>query len=429
MKHEGAEQPKTMLILKANPASLATSEMFLRNRGWIIYSTTDVKEALLLLVKQQYSYILISVDHSNKKTQMLPKLIAHKFKIGIMTFAETQSANSYNLLSASNCEYKVYAPVTGPAIERCVMKYIRDRRTPQLFIAQPNLPEASVQSLKGAKSPSARVFVKSKKSSTGFGSVHVTNLMGSEDPGKVRKHEDPEYKAREDTLIARATEKSLIGNVEILDGWVKNKVHHITKSGCIVVESNHFSGYLVAALGTDKKIEETFISNLKTTLFKFLRDNGEDVSENVPLSLSLKPVDFEPWALEYADFLRKSVHRGDEVAVAFFPRKPVNVTLEDSDHPTMAKVKLNDLQGDRQVEFDLYIHLANNNKYVLYTPQGGVFYTKQLNRLKRQGITHMHVKKDSVNGISKYNAQSYINDLVDDYVEKHRGEQQAPQAI
>ena len=37
------------------------------------------------------------------------------------------------------------------------------------------------------------------------------------------------------------------------------------------------------------------------------------------MSLNIKKVDFEDWALEYADFLRKSVHDGEEIAMAFFP--------------------------------------------------------------------------------------------------------------
>ncbi|WP_413287765.1 hypothetical protein [Bdellovibrio sp. HCB337] len=454
MNFSGEEQlkelPKSMLILKANPNSLATSEMFLRNRGWAVYSTTDVKEALLLLLKQEYSYILISVDHSNSKIKMLPKLIAHKFKIAIMTFAETQSANSFNLLSESQCEYKVFAPVTGPAIERCIMKHTRDQFSAGLFVkhtepvqVKKHQPPQFVfddapkggnlifpQPLKTAPPAPAAIFIEGKKPAKPFGSVHVTASSYAEKKARTRRDEEIEYQLRhftekkemhsgEDTLIARATERSLIGCVEILDGKVHHKIQNVTNSGCIIVESDRFSGYLVAALGADQKMEESFLENMKRLLFKFLRENGEPVSENDTLDVTLKPVEFEPWAMEYADFLRKSVHRGDELAVAFFPKNPVMIPLEDSEHPDMAKIHLKDLVGDRRVEFDLYIHLSNNDKYVLYTPKGGVFYTRQLDRLKRQGVTHMHVPKEAAHDVAKYNAQNYINGLVDEYVAKH----------
>jgi len=33
------------------------------------------------------------------------------------------------------------------------------------------------------------------------------------------------------------------------------------------------------------------------------------------------------------------------------------------------------------------------------------------------------VKKEAIPAITKYNAQNYINELVDDYVEKHRDDE------
>src|SRR5436190_23626651 len=95
------ESSKTLLILKANAFSLTAAEVFLRHRGWKIFTTTDVKEALLKLLEEKFTYVMISVDHTNKKTAMLPQLISHKFSATVMTFAETLSAKSYNALIAS----------------------------------------------------------------------------------------------------------------------------------------------------------------------------------------------------------------------------------------------------------------------------------------------------------------------------------------
>jgi hypothetical protein len=174
----------------------------------------------------------------------------------------------------------------------------------------------------------------------------------------------------------------------------------------------------VAVMVKNRKIDQAFIDSVKTKLFKFLKENGEEVKDGDGMEIKIKQVDFEPWALEYAEFLRKSVHEGNEVAMAFFPRRPIKAILEDSHHKDMAKIQLNELDGDRQVEFDLYVYLPTNNKYVLYTPKGGVFYNKQMDRLKKQGVTHMHVQKDAVAAISKYKAQNYLNDMIDSHEQK-----------
>lgn len=432
MDHARAESSKTMLILKAKPFTLAATEVFLRNRGWKLFVTTDVKEALLKLVEQRFSYVLISVDHSNKKTPLLPQLIRHKFSVPVMTFAETPSTISYNRLTSADSEYKIFAPITGPAVERCIMKYLRDLQTRSLLMVKPEAVDSLLyrQPHETPRVEYTGIYVKGKGRSRDFGNVENTGARF--DPTtRIQKDpkKDPEYQQRHfgqrkkrsdalDTIIARGTQLSLLENVEFLDGNVHHRVENTVNSGCIIVESERFSGYIVTALGHNEKLNEEFMTGIKKKLFKYLKENGEHLTESEAMDIQLKPVAFEPWALEYADFLRTSVHRGDEVAVAFFPHRPVHVDLENSPtHRDMARIRLKDLKGDRPVNFDLYIYLEANKKLMLYTPRGGVFYQKQLDRLKHQGITHMQVRKEAAEDVTKYHAQNYLNDLVEAFDE------------
>lgn len=555
------EIPKTMLILKSHATAIATVETFLRNRGWKIFSTANLKEALVQIVQQKPSYVLISVDHTNKKVRTLPKLLSQAFPVATIVFAENQTSSSFKLLNEAATEYRVYPPVTGPAIERCVNKYLKDQQTKLtlqsandsvradgqkpdnggmisikggssenisikgdnnfgddgasrllaqflnedsagavapgtmsgnskndsgLIFAQPadddegagsqNSLQASGQTYvqKGSAGPNAN-YVPPNDSLNGWGQQQNSQGSGkgmasqqgpgaetnsaagtaADDAGAKqarrtgtahdgmgsreyrRSQAAPQWapitepqdrlqhvkdrQARSnsnDTLIARGTQKSLEESSDIGDGVVKVKLQDTTSAACIMVESERFSGYLVAVMGKNKPIDAKFIETIKGRLFSFLKNNGEDVSDNDCMDIKIKQVDFEPWALEYADFLRKSVHQGNEVAMAFFPRRPLKAILQDSHHHDMAKIDMNDLQGDRPVEFDLYVYLPTNNKYVLYTPKGGVFYNKQMDRLKNQGVTHMHVQRDAVQAIAKYQAQNYLNDMVDDYDQK-----------
>lgn len=525
MSDAAKERPKTMLIIKSNASALTTVETFLRNRGWKIYSTPNLKEALAQLVEGKPSYVLISVDHPNKKVQALPKLLHQAFPVATIAFAENQNAFSYKMLNESASEYRVYPPVTGPAIERCVNKYLKDQQTREsLQNANTEFKSGTTQdkkndnliSIKGGapssfeshggedaasrllhqflskdsahfspgsppaaatKNDSGLIFARpvdeeedsssgvaymprsstnddlgsltARENQNGFGQTYTQNesldpLDGSNPENSEKK--GPDRAAREatplwsptdlnedrtrflkerlerseanQTLIAKGTQQALYNSVVNHDGVVREKIEVASNMACITVESSRFAGYLVAVMGNNKNMEVDFISTIKQRLFKFLKDNGEPVSEEDALGIKIKQVAFEPWALEYADFLRKSVHQGNEVAMAFFPRRPPKVILEESRHQDMAKLHISDLVGDRPVEFDLYMYLPNNNKYVLYTPKGGVFYNKQLERLKNQGVTHMHVQKDAVKSISKYKAQNYLNDLVDDYDQK-----------
>jgi hypothetical protein len=412
------ELPKKMLILKSHSSGLAATESFLRNRGWEVYSTADLKEALIQVVSKKHSYVLISIDHTNKKIPMLPKLIREKYDIVVMTFAESTSASSFNALTASRTDYKIYAPVTGPAVERSVNKHSKDRETlSRLKIKKDE--NYSMPLFIRAGEDLENVFVSSKKPTrTGFGTVRAII-----DPNEARRQRLSELRKvsdANDSLIARAAQRSLIGNVEILDGFVHNKIEETSTPTCIFIESTRFSGYLIMALGKNQKVEEGLTQKIQGGLCQFLEENGEYVSEAEVRDLKIKEVDFEPWALEYAEFLKTSVHKGNEIAMAFFPLRPISPVLETSNHPDMFKLSIHDLRGDRRIEFALYMQLEANKKFILYTPKGGTFYTKQLERLKTQGVTHMHVPKEDAPAVAKYHAENHLNSLIEDFEEKQR---------
>jgi len=467
------EAPKTMLILKSHSGALATVETFLRNRGWQITSTANLKEALVQAVSRKPNYILISMDHPHKKARALPRVLAQAVPAAaVMVFAENQTSASYNVLNGCLCEYKVYPPITGPAIERCVNKYLKDQQTrATLQMAGESMKGegASVNdmiSIKGGLLPenenASRLLSQFLGEDLGNALLPPSSSSDSnvvfarpldEDEGLPmgsreyrRTHSPPAWepmkkeealppgkealqarRETKDTLIARGTQKSLEESVNRRDGKIHVKIQDTTSAACILVESLRFSGYLVAVMGNNMKIDKIFIEAIKQRLFKFLKANGEDISDHQAMDLKIRPVDFEPWALECADFLRKSVHEGHEIAMAFFPRRPVKAILEDSSRKEMARIHLSELQGDRPVEFDLYVYLPNNDKYVLYTPKGGVFYNKQMDRLKKQGVTHMHIQKEAAQALSKYRAQNYLNDMVEDYEKKRAGSEKRSQ--
>ncbi|MCX7977979.1 MAG: hypothetical protein N2578_03150, partial [Bdellovibrionaceae bacterium] len=122
------EIKKTLLIIKSDPKSLGTAEAFLRNREWFVYSTNNLKEAMMFLVQKKPSFVMVAVDHPNKKVRALPKLIVQALPCCVIAYAETSSAKAFRFLQESGVEYRVNPPVTGPAIERTVNKYIKDQQ-------------------------------------------------------------------------------------------------------------------------------------------------------------------------------------------------------------------------------------------------------------------------------------------------------------
>ncbi|UXR65077.1 hypothetical protein EZJ49_02300 [Bdellovibrio bacteriovorus] len=481
---------KKLLIIKANSTSLGAVEGFLRNREWNIKSTTNLKEALIFLVQEQPQFVMVSIDHPNRKVRNLPKILTQAFPVCVIAFAETNSAASFTLLNNCNTEYILYPPVTGPAVERTVNKYYKDQQTRDsnpAFNRSGNTAEGSdgVISIKGQGSgedvSSAHSILQqllsgddmSAMSSTPVGSSLSGVLSGDsltqtpglsagnsglgpdwarqqsptdehgspfnpvgslrnsspgwaplEQPAKHTDRPTPEQienhpsATKKDSIILRGTKDALDKSCVKTSFADSEAIADSTNTSCIVVESPRFSGYLITAMGKDRQIDDMFIAKIRERLFRFLKENGETIEDSDPMQLKIKEVPFEDWALEQAEFLRKSVHNGHEVAMAFFPREDVKITTGSSADEEMASIHLNELAGDVAVEFNVYIYLPKNNKYVLYTPRGSKFFNVQKQRLQSQGVSNLHVLKAEIQDLDKYRAQNFLNEKIQLFEEK-----------
>ena len=217
-------------------------------------------------------------------------------------------------------------------------------------------------------------------------------------------------------MISRAAQEALEKTVNKTRAAYVEKVENSSEMSCIVVESTRFEVYLVAAIGHNRQPEAALIQGLRQRIFHFLRVNGEHINEDdEPMLVTLKKVDFKGWADAEAEFLRKSEHNQEEVSIAFFPRTNIHPHFEDSPDVKMVKIKMEDLKADVPVDFNLYIYLEENQKYVRYTAKGAKFQAHQKERLERQGLRHMHVFKTEIAGFNKYRAQNYLNDKIDSF--------------
>lgn len=224
-----------------------------------------------------------------------------------------------------------------------------------------------------------------------------------------------------DSILIKGTHEAL--DKTVIKGSSKTKpapVGQATNVACIMVKSDRFSGYLVVALGKDQKIEDNLLTELRGRLFKFLEAGGEKMRSEDQMQLKLEQVEFQGWAMEHAEFLRKSVHNGDEIAMAFFPHKEMDQKLHESASEQMLAMELNEIKGDVKMEFDVYVYLPENNKYVLYTPKGGTFYERQKDRLTGKGVQRMHLKKESMGDVKRYRAQNYLNDKIAEFKNKSK---------
>lgn len=509
------KESRTIFIIKRHQNSLKQIETYLRNRNWNVQSTDDIKQAIVLILKAQPKFVLVSVEHPHPKASFLPKILNQAIHCHILPYAEISSPKILKKLNDVGAAHILFPPVSGPAIDRMLNSILIKEKDPQ------NQNESSIQvkgSLKKNESDKtivakgkidpaalAKMFSDEKTESDegeqiiqkgmGIGELHSTEQgppgpartssvhlhtdsagnLGDvlpEDKTEIQSHSKKEESsvtelAKEKKQSEELVEQNSLGAVSTLepthagvDAHPQNELQNqgeqppvqttdhnpnpkphlslardvetkprtinhqdeyrielepvpsITRVACLMVRSLKFSGYLLVSISSEKKIDINFIANLRLNLFRFLREKGQVVTSEDELELKLEAVQFQDLASNYIDFLQKSISSDKEVTMAFLPNKKIDIKLEKAPTEDMFGLDLHQLDGDTNVEFDIYIYLPVNNKYLLFTPKGNILYENQKDRLLKRSISRVYVPKNSEPDVRRYKIRNDLNKMI-----------------
>lgn len=194
---------------------------------------------------------------------------------------------------------------------------------------------------------------------------------------------------------------------------------------CLSIASEALRGFLVAAMGHNRRFDDELLLHIQTRLVELFKQEGIPINEDEPLEVKVKQVDFEQWAIEKADFLKKSIHHGNEVALAFFKTEKLTPRFGKAESADMVTIEIEDLVTEAPVRFDVYVYLPTNDKYILYTPKGGIFLASQKERLKSKGIEKMHIKKEATTEAKRYHMENTLNSSISQF--KKEANEASPQ--
>lgn len=564
---EASAVKQKLFILKSSPKGMKNAEQFLKNRDFIVVSTTDVKMAINDILSGQASYIMLSADHNNPKVMKLPAIIKQTFNTPVILFSEGLSPRGAISLRESGHPYVLYPPVSGPAVERMILKIERDKKEkteeaqnsaafnggndgassvhvksgavaaksqddvisqtqkaqqefakifagetsgansdfsfnltaesglsphqssaaymgsagsvaqqgdaeavrdylnqegidpstasthmPKQSAGGPaNSAQATANSLtdgtagesEASQSSLLPKFIGQNKKgdmyippkgggeiktsslaefqSTQAGAPHLTGLSeGSINqaplPNEVERAPGASlitFKTDENSsFLIKGAQHAVDRSSRFVTGKNIKKVQSCTRVGCFNIQSSRFAGYVIVAFGEKDKLDMDFNKNIQRYLFEYLKMNGIEVKVEELVALKINEVNFEEWSIKEADFLMTSVHEGNEIALAFFPHEKKEAPLEVSAQVHMAKMTIDEIKPDEPVEFDVYIYLPANEKYVRYTAKNGIMYSSQKNRLKTRGHDKIHIRKESESDLSRYRVQNFLNDKI-----------------
>lgn len=443
----GQGSPKTILILKSNPLTLQTAEQFLVARGWAVMSTTSLTDSVQHLFENKIDYFILCANHPQKKVKQLPQLFKQFTELQFITYTDMANTPNMAIMQEMGIPYQVLPPVSGPAIERVIFRIQKEEKN--IRTAEKKLNNTDSKNSfdrKRAQESISKFFesdddnktpkVDTPPASTEVSSSNVESFTDYENRMKrqhmsntaPKKDKNYPFLTDNDDAVKKIPPPKPPPEFQktiesILDSSVKpsdpntpiEKIERAQNCICFKIEASTFRGFLVAAMGKDRRLDEELLVAINQKLMETIQQQGGVVDESKPIDVKIRSVNFEEWAIEKAEFLKKSIHNGNEVAMAFFPAHKTSPSFGDSVAQDMLSIDIDDLASDSPVSFDVYIYLPANNKYILYTPKNSLFLSSQKGRLKAKGIDKMHAKKDIVEEIHKYHAENSLNHSIMDY--------------
>ncbi len=113
---------KTLFFIKSPTHNLKSIEAFLNKRNFAVHSEYDLKEALSKVMELQPDFVFLAWDHNDSRASSLPKLISQACAATLVIYIMTNTKEAIRKLNICAYNPKLYPPVSGPAIERLVLR-------------------------------------------------------------------------------------------------------------------------------------------------------------------------------------------------------------------------------------------------------------------------------------------------------------------
>lgn len=387
---------KSILIIKAPAHNMRPVEHFLQKRNFKVFIEHDVKMAMLKLVEVQPSIIFLAWDHPNLKIMDLPAQMAQATNATIIPYVMGFTREDVRKLDACALNPKLYPPVSGPAIERLISKFVK------IQIRKNSDYDEIVSGYKTEKGPAATaaapvVATPPKKPAAPAEQELVTETNPIPKSNiiviKQQKRQEILLTYKKKTLSPGFTaelEKTFPTQVKIpiekllLDDknsrpQQKTNSTAVYRAYCLAVVSEAWCGYLTTI--SNYAIET---GPLRKIVAEWIKENFENVIEPDEHDF-VEITNLDP---EWMGQLKKSAEyyeqleiKDFDIRVCFFSFEPAKMNVEINDENSLIQMSTQDVPSDEELPFSLHLHLPENKKYIVYTQANKVLTGVQKDRL------------------------------------------------
>lgn len=342
-----------VLILEGGVRALPSLQPFLKTRGFEVTTVQKIQEAVQFIAAERPEFTLLPAELVPLKCAQLSVVLSQLTNV-VLCF-DRVTAKTLTISREFKDAHTLEAPFNSSAVESIFRKIERSRRVGADAVA--HLHKAHV-AIMATLSDLALKAICAPGSKPGAGAENIPRA-------------------------SRVT--------------------------CFRAHTKNLSGYFVIAYGQNRSVDPAWTARLQDEIRQYVATFEEHPLLEPGLEIEIVEVNFHKWTKEQADFLSYASHQDNEIALAFF-RDTAPMDVRDSAHPGHCEIGIENIRGDAVTDFDIYIYLPQNARFVLYTPRGGTFYESQKRKLISDGIQSVHVNKKSLDEVRRQRSKKFIEE-------------------
>lgn len=188
-------------------------------------------------------------------------------------------------------------------------------------------------------------------------------------------------------------------------------VDKVSKAKIFNIHTPRFRGYLIFVVPMFNEFDRNVVASIRENLESLLKEQSEFLLYFEELNIDLEQTEFLSWAEKNAEFFVQTVDHKSELICAYYPYDPSLPTVKDHGNK-MATVNIKDLKQNTKTNFNLYIHLPKNNKYVCYMKPGDIITEKHRDKFEKHQMNNLHIKNEEVTRFKEYFVSNQIQDII-----------------
>lgn len=191
-----------------------------------------------------------------------------------------------------------------------------------------------------------------------------------------------------------------------------DSVKVISKAKIFNIHTPRFRGYMIFVVPMFNEMDRSVISNIKTNLQNSLKEQNEPLYHFEELNIDLEQTDFLGWAEKNAEFFVQTVDKKTEIICAYYPLDPSLPKVDAMSNNKMTTINIKDLKQNSKTNFNLYIHLPKNNKFVCYMKPGEVISEKHAEKFEKHKLKNLHIKNEEITSFKEYFVSNQLKEII-----------------